>query len=253
MSTGGAYPDEMNETALFTDALRVAVPTRPDPEVRTLLVPRLAEVARVATLEAEARARARATPVRDSLRLRSRRALVARVAVVVALIPLVLAGLAFAGVTVPTPAKDAFESVGVTLPNQPSDNSRKAPATTQPNPSSTENSGNDVSSAAHTKAKGKGGNSAAAHEHAREQHEKAHAKPKGAKAKGQGHGKAAARKESSPPGHSARTRPPASSKTEGSSSNHSSTTDAPHSPHTPQGAAESHSEVPDPALEITSR
>ena len=239
MSTNGAYPDEMNEVALFTDALRTAVPTRPDPEVRTLLVPRLAEAARVATLEAETQARDRGTPVRVSPRPCSRRALVARIAVVVALVPLALAGLAFAGVTVPAPAKDAFESVGVTLPNQPSDNGRNAPATTQPTPSSSESSGNDVSNAAHTKAKGKGGNSAAAHEHARKQHEKAHGN-----AKGHGSGKSVGQNESSPPRHSGQTGPRAPSNAGGSSSSQSSSKAAPPTPHTPKGVADGDLKVP---------
>src|SRR3954463_11406525 len=104
----------MNEIVLFENALRAAVPTRPDPRLGTALVPRVAEVARAATLDAEAHpARRRAAAPR------SRFALVARVGIAVALIPLVLTGLAFAGVTVPGPARSAFESVGITLPNQP--------------------------------------------------------------------------------------------------------------------------------------
>ncbi len=105
----------MNEVALFESALRVAVPTRPDPMLGRELVPRLAQAARASMLEAETRTHRR--------RPRSRFALVARVGIAVALIPLVLAGLAFAGVTVPSPARSAFDSVGITLPNQPSDQS----------------------------------------------------------------------------------------------------------------------------------
>jgi len=239
VSTNGAYPDEMNEIALFTDALRAAVPTRPDPEVRTLLVPRLAEVARVATLEAETHARDRGTSVRVSPRPPLRRALVARIAVVVALVPLALAGVAFAGATVPSPARHAFESVGITLPNQPSDHSRRAPAATKPEPSSSEGSGNDVSNAAHTKAKGKGGNSAAALEHARKQHQKAHGK-----SKGQGHGKAIRLNESSSRGHSPKPWPPAQTHEGGSSSSDSSSKAGPHTPHVPKNAADGHSKVP---------
>ena len=236
MSTNGAYPDEMDEIALFTDALRAAVPTRPDPEVRTLLMPRLAEVARVATLEAETHARDRATPVRVSPQPHSRRALAARVAVAVALVPLALAGLAFARVAVPAPARDAFESVGITLPNQPSDQSRKAPATTKPNPTGSEGSGNDVSNAAQTTAKGKGGNSGAAHEHARKQHEKAHGE-----AKGHGRGKAVGLNESSPPRHSGQTGPRAPSSARGSSSSQSSSEAAPPTAHIPKGVADGYS------------
>ena len=104
----------MNDVALFESALRAAVPTRPDPRLGTALVPRLAEVARAATIEAETQ-----TTRRRTAAPRSRFALVARVGIAVALIPLVLAGLAVAGVTVPGPARSAFDSVGITLPNQP--------------------------------------------------------------------------------------------------------------------------------------
>src|SRR4051794_19160286 len=114
MSGNGAYEGEMNEIVLFENALRAAVPTRPSPTLGRALVPRLAQVARTATIEAETHATRRTTAAP-----RSRFALVARVGIVVALIPLVLAGLAFAGVTVPGPARSVFESVGITLPNQP--------------------------------------------------------------------------------------------------------------------------------------
>jgi hypothetical protein len=118
VSSNGAYPDEMNDVALFTDALRAAVPAQPSRELTAALVPRLAAVARSSTIEAEARTSRRTRGLRSGPP-RSRRALVARVAIAVAVIPLALAGLAFAGVTVPGPARDAFDSVGVTLPNQP--------------------------------------------------------------------------------------------------------------------------------------
>jgi cell division protein FtsN len=235
VSTNGAYPDEMNEVALFTDALRAAVPTRPDPGLGTSLVPRLAEVARAATIEAETQTTRRRPDLPARRRPRSRRVLVARVAIAVGLIPLVLAGLAFAGVTVPAPARDAFDSVGITLPNQPSKQSQK-PDATNGKASGGEGSGNEVSNAAQTKAKGKGGNSAAAHEHARKQHEKAHGK-----AKGHGRGKAVGLNESTPPGHSGQTGPPAHSNAGGSSSSHSSSKAA---PHTPNGVAKGQSKIP---------
>jgi hypothetical protein len=238
MSSNGAYPDEMNEVALFTDALRAAVPTRPEPGLGTALVPRLAEVARAATIEAETQPTRRRPALPARRRPRSRRALVARVAIAVGLIPLVLTGLAFAGVTVPAPARDAFDSVGITLPNQPSKQTQK-PDATNGKASGGEGSGNDVSNAAQTKAKGKGGNSAAAHEHARKQHEKAHGK-----AKGHGRGKAVGLNESTPPGHSGQTGPPAHSNAGGSSSSHSSSKAAPHTPHTPNGVAKGHSKIP---------
>ncbi|HEX5893844.1 MAG TPA: hypothetical protein VFY33_03365, partial [Solirubrobacterales bacterium] len=50
--------------------------------------------------------------------------MVARVGIAVALLPLLLAGLAVAGVTVPDPARSAFETIGVELPNQPDESSR---------------------------------------------------------------------------------------------------------------------------------
>ncbi len=189
----------MNEVALFQSALRVAVPTRPDPRIGFELVPRLAQMARAATTEAETQASRRGSALRTG---RARRALVARVAIVVGLIPLVLAGLAFAGVTVPGPARDAFDSLGITLPNQPSGNAQGDEAT----PKSTQG-GNDVSDAAKTKPKGQGGNSAAAHEHARAQHEKA---------KGHEQGKAIGLNDLTPPGQSGDTGPPAQSNAGGS-------------------------------------
>ena len=204
MTGNGAYGSEMNEVALFESALRTAVPARPDPSIGRELVPRLAQLARAATIEAETQASRRGTAARAP---RSRRALVARVAIAIALIPLVLAGLAFAGVTVPGPARDAFDTLGITLPNQSSDNAHKA---TIKAPSST-GGGNDVSSAAHTKAKGKGGNSAAAHEHALKQREKA----KG-KAKGHSQGKAIGLNDATPPGRSGTNGAPAHSNAGGS-------------------------------------
>jgi hypothetical protein len=207
----------MNEIALFESALRAAVPVRPDLRVKETLVPRLAQLARAATLDAETQASRRVTAPGGGVR--SRRALVARVAIAVGLIPLIVAGLAFAGVTVPATARHAFESVGITLPNQPSgqshsasSQSRKPPATVK-SPSST--SGNDVSTAAHTKAKGKGGNSTAAHEHALNQRTKAHGE-----ALGHSRGKAIGLNQVAPPSHSVQTGPPAHSNAGGSPQSH---------------------------------
>jgi hypothetical protein len=207
LTGNGAYGSEMNQLALFESALRAAVPTRPDPRIGRALVPRLAQIARTATLDAEARASRRATVPRGG-RVHSRRALVARIAIAVGLIPLVLAGLAYAGVTLPAPARDAFDSIGITLPNQPSSHSQNEPATPK---TSSNAAGNDVSSAAHTKAKGKGGNSSAAHEHARAQREKARGK-----ALGHSRGNAIGLNDVTPPGRSAQTGPPAQSNPGGS-------------------------------------
>jgi hypothetical protein len=116
-----AYEEEMNEVALFETALRAAVPTQPDRRLGADLVPRLAQIARSARIEAE-QARGRRTSPRAPRR--PRLALLARVGIAVALVPLLLAGLAVAGVTVPDPARSAFETIGVELPNQPDESSR---------------------------------------------------------------------------------------------------------------------------------
>lgn len=121
MRPDAAYEEEMNEVALFKSALRAAVPTQPDRRLGADLVPRLAQIARSASLEAE-QARGRRNSPRA--RRRPRLALVARVGFAVALLPLFIAGLAVGGVTVPEPARSAFEAVGVELPNQPDESSR---------------------------------------------------------------------------------------------------------------------------------
>jgi hypothetical protein len=188
----GAYEDEMNEVSLFESALRAAVPTEPDPRLGVLLVPRLAEAARASTIEAETHAVRR--------RPRSRRALVARVGIAVALVPLVLAGLAFAGVTVPQPARSVFNAVGITLPNQPSKTSNQSKNAVTPQSSHPSAEGTGTSQSQST------GNSEAAHRHALEQH----AKAKG-KAIGHTRGRAIGLNELVPPGHSGQTGPPAHS------------------------------------------
>ncbi|HEY6771625.1 MAG TPA: hypothetical protein VI035_04135 [Solirubrobacterales bacterium] len=128
MNGNDAYQDEMDKALDFVDALRAAVPTRPDPGLGADLVPRLAATARASTLEAETRSmRHDLATTTVTARPRSRRVLVARVAIAIALIPLLFAGLAVAGVTVPSPARSAFKAVGIHLPNQPSSHSQ-APA-----------------------------------------------------------------------------------------------------------------------------
>jgi hypothetical protein len=215
VSGNGAYEGEMNEVALFMDALRAAVPAQPDPMLGDTLVPRLASTARASTLDAETRA----VRAHSSGRPRSVFASVAKVGIAVALIPLLLAGLAVAGVTVPSPARSAFDSIGVNLPNQPDEHSKSSatPAQTR---------GNDVSDAAKTKAKGQGGNSAAAHQHALAQR----AKAKG-KAIGHTRGKAIGLNDLTPPGKSADTGAPTHSNAGGSAKSQSvRTTHTPH-PH----------------------
>jgi hypothetical protein len=223
----GAYEDEMNEVALFESALRLAVPTRPDPRLGVTLVPRLAEAARASSVEAETHAVRR--------RPRSRLALVARVGIAVAAIPLVLTGLAFAGVTVPNPARDAFDSVGIALPNQPSDQQQNA-TTTPTAKGQSGGGGNDVSSAAKTARGTEKGNSAAAHRHARQQRTKARGK-----AVGHTRGKAIGLNELTPPGQSGDTGPPEHSNAGGSSASHGANA-APRTNPTPvpQGNAKGH-------------
>jgi hypothetical protein len=109
MADGG----ELDEVAAFVRALPAYVPEQPNEVLETALVPRLAEAARMAPPR-ETRRETGRRPRRPW----SRRALAARVAVAVALLPAFTAALAFAGVEVPRPAQDAFESVGVDLPNQ---------------------------------------------------------------------------------------------------------------------------------------
>jgi hypothetical protein len=113
--------DEMRELASFVSELRASVPAVPSPDVSARLVPRLATVARAANDRAATDSTAVLTPVRGAGRgaeWRRRLALFARVAVAVALVPALLAGLAFAGLTLPEPAQEAFERLGIELPNQ---------------------------------------------------------------------------------------------------------------------------------------
>jgi hypothetical protein len=211
MSGNGAYEGEMKNVALFENALRAAVPTRPDPALGTTLVPRLAAVARAATLEAETQPSRRDTPAP-----RSRLALVARVGIAVALIPLVLAGLAFAGVTMPSPARSAFETVGITLPNQPADG--------QHGQSPTHRNSGASGSETRSKPSTTKGKSDAAHQHALEQHNKA----KG-KALGHQKGKAIGLNGSTPPGQAKpkETGPPSHSNAGGKSATHTTTRTVP--------------------------
>jgi hypothetical protein len=232
----------MQEALVFMDALRAAVPTQPDPGLGAGLVPRLAEAARSSTLEAETRVTRRAAGV--VRRPRSRRALVARVGIAIAVIPLVLAGLAFAGVTVPSPARSAFDSVGIDLPNQPSKKSDRV--SSEPSQPSTEGTGTPAAAPQGSAEPSQGGapskgNSKAAHEHARAQHQKAQGK-----AKGHSRGKAVGLNDAVPPGHSGQTGPPAHSNTggNGGSSQGNSTAKAPKAPHTPNGVANGHSKIP---------
>jgi hypothetical protein len=197
----GAYPDDMNESLVFMDALRAAVPTSPDPRLGVALVPRLAATARASTIEAETRSMrpGTATTAVASRRHRSRRALLARVGIAVAVVPLLFAGLAVAGVTVPSPARSAFDAVGINLPNQPGKNSghEASPQSAQPPAGTTGTTTSTIPTE---------GNSDAAHQHALEQR----AKAKG-KATGHTRGKAIGLNDLVPPGQSGDTGPPAHS------------------------------------------
>lgn len=102
----------------FARAARTALVSAPDPERTATLVPMLAETARASTIEAESAAVTARPARRRGIRL------AAQIAFAVALIPVLFAGLAVAGVKLPGPAQDAFESLGITLPNQDSDTGR---------------------------------------------------------------------------------------------------------------------------------
>jgi hypothetical protein len=221
VSDNGAYESEMKDVALFESALRAAVPTRPDPSLGRTLVPRLAAAARASTVPTETRTVGRP---------RSRRALVARAGIAVALIPLVLAGLAVAGVTVPKPARSAFDEIGISLPNQPAGHTHKSAVQQGPGQSAG-NVGTETGSSA-TPAKG---NSAPAHQHALKQRQKARGK-----AVGHQRGKAIGLTGSTPPGQSGQTGPPSHSNAGGSSGSHSQgppSSPKPHPTPVPQGNA----------------
>ena len=181
---GGAVEtsDEMRELASFVGAIRTSVPVLPAPNLEASLVPRLATVARTATDRAATESTAVLAPVRATRgREWGRRlALFARVAVAVALVPAALAALAFAGITLPEPAQDAFERLGIELPNQsPVDDGQAGDGETR---------GSDQATAAQAKHEdedtdeaGAGGAGAA--------HAAGHPKGGPAKAKAKGHGK----------------------------------------------------------------
>jgi hypothetical protein len=186
-SNGGDPEARIGEAAVFLRMARTALREQPPPEIEADLVRRLAETAR---LRAASRARRPARPI-----LRSRRRLVAKLAVAMALVPAVLAGLAFAGVTLPRAANSAFDSVGVNLPNQEDGDDADGgaapagPASEQPSSSKGTQSTQ--------------GNSDAAHQHALEQRIKARGK-----ALGDTRGKAIGLNDLEPPGQSGDTGSP---------------------------------------------
>jgi hypothetical protein len=114
-------PDD--ELTAFAEAVRTTLVEPPDSASAALLVPRLAEAARASA------PRPPVAPAAVTIRPRRRWAMVARVAVAVASIPLLFAGLAFAGVSLPGPADSVFETFGVELPNQAADHESSAGST----------------------------------------------------------------------------------------------------------------------------
>jgi hypothetical protein len=117
---------ESGELAAFEGAVRAVVPESPPVGLEASLVPRLAREASAASAR-HAGAPTEQLPVPSRRTARTRRprlALAAQVAVAITLLPAVMAGLAFAGVALPEPAREAFERVGIELPNQaPADSS----------------------------------------------------------------------------------------------------------------------------------
>jgi uncharacterized membrane protein YgcG len=111
---GGAPPAQLGELAAFARSVKAAY-VQPPPDGPAALAPRLAEAARAAA----AGAATQPVPQVRATRRMPRRALAARVAFAVALLPALSAGLAVAGVKLPEPVDKAFDSVGVELPNQP--------------------------------------------------------------------------------------------------------------------------------------
>lgn len=113
------------ETARLLTALRVAVPATPDPALEAKMIPALASAARNATLESQRASTGviAAPPTTEPARAPAWgwRRRVAIVAAAVMLLPVLMASLAYAGVELPDPVDDAFEAVGVDLPNQASD------------------------------------------------------------------------------------------------------------------------------------
>jgi hypothetical protein len=184
-SNGGDPEARIGEAAAFLRMARTALLEQPPPEIEADLVRRLAETARLRA----------ASPVMRPARpiFRSHRRLVAKLAIAMALIPAVLAGLAFAGVTLPGPADSAFDSVGVNLPNQEDgDNADAQPSSTKGEQSTQ-------------------GDSNAAHQHALEQREKARGK-----ALGHTRGEAIGLKDLEPPSQSGDTDSPSHSNAGGS-------------------------------------
>jgi hypothetical protein len=123
VSGNGANPEEMDfshpDIANFSRAVRATLVTEPDPAVSATMVRRLADEARASGAIAAERAQRRPTSALQPTRRRSSaRRRLALIALAIAALPLVTAGLAVAGVKLPAAVDDAFQTVGVDLPNQ---------------------------------------------------------------------------------------------------------------------------------------
>jgi hypothetical protein len=209
----------MNDLAEFMTSLRAAVVAEPDPRIGADLVPRLAETARASTIEAETRATRR--------HAHSRLRMLARVGIAVAAVPLLLAGLAFAGVTLPEPAQNAFDRLGLELPNQAGGNSSAA----------TSDEDNSISDTKDTTTVSGRGNSHAAHQRALLNRQKARGK-----ALGHERGKAIGLNEGTPPGLSGDTGAPDHANAGGSAQSQSAPgrVKAPGPPNPPRGRSGAH-------------
>jgi hypothetical protein len=111
---------QLVEVAEFAHAVRQTLPA-PPVAGGSGFVTQLAQTARAARLANAEAAQARVPRTPNIRLLSSRVPRLASLAAALALVPMLFAGLAIAGVSLPAPARDAFEAVGVSLPNQPSD------------------------------------------------------------------------------------------------------------------------------------
>jgi hypothetical protein len=132
--------DELAEVAEFVRAARLQVVASPAPD--PALVARLAATAGSAARVGATSPTAAVGPRRRrGLPSRPRLALAARAVSLIAAIPLLFAGLAIADVTLPEPARKAFEAVGVKLPNQPPENAQQAAPRDRAAPQSSDRGG----------------------------------------------------------------------------------------------------------------
>jgi hypothetical protein len=106
------------ELEAFVFALRSRLPEQPNAALEAGLIPRLAEAAAASSRRAAQDATTPITPVARPASWRPRLALLGAAAV---LLPALLAGLAFAGVSLPDGVDEAFEAAGIDLPNQAAD------------------------------------------------------------------------------------------------------------------------------------